>query len=65
MIQIIKKDYKNLEEAVDNINIISIKYDYFKDYSIISNLNESTYTALLKFDVPKNYECFSSLTLLK
>lgn len=65
MIQIIKKDYKDIDKAVRDINIISIQYDYFKDFNIIMSLTHESYIAILKFDVPKNYNCLVSLDLAK
>ena len=35
MIQIIKKEYKDLNKAVQNINTIAINYDYFIDCNIL------------------------------
>lgn len=63
MIQIIKREYKSLDELVKNINIISIEYEYFQDYYII--IENQNYVALLKFDIPNNYECFSTLDIAK
>ena len=65
MIQIIKKDYKNISEAVNDINAISIQYDYFKDFNIMTSPTHENYTAILKFDVPKNYNCLATLDLAK
>lgn len=63
MIQVIKKDYKNLDSAIEDINRISIRYDYFKDYSVIASPSHESYAVLLKFDVPKNYNCLCKLDL--
>lgn len=63
MIQIIKKEYTDLNEVIDDINVISIQYDYFKDYNIIEK-NES-YIALLKFDVPNKYKTLTTLDIAK
>lgn len=63
MIQIIKREYKSLDELVKNINIISIEYEYFQDYDIMTE--NKNYVALLKFDIPNNYECFSTLDIAK
>lgn len=65
MIQIIKKEYKDLDKAIKAINVISIQYDYFKDYNIITSPINENYIVLLKFDVPKNYNCLSTLDLAK
>ena len=65
MIQIIKKDYKNINEAVSDINATSIQYDYFKDFNIITSPTHENYTAILKFDVPRNYKCLATLDLAR
>lgn len=63
MIQIIKMEFKSLDELVRNINIISIEYEYFQDYDIM--IENKNYVALLKFDIPSNYKCFSTLDIAK
>ncbi|RDY22432.1 hypothetical protein CHF27_013475 [Romboutsia maritimum] len=65
MIQIIKKEYKELDKAIRDINKLAIQYDYFKDYNIITSPINSNYIVLLKYDVPKNYNCISTLDLAK
>lgn len=65
MIQIIKKDYKDIDTAVRDINVLSIQYDYFKDFNIITSPTHESYIAILKFDVPKNYNCLATLDLAK
>ena len=65
MIQIIKKDYKDIDTAVMDINTISIQYDYFKDFNIMTSPTHENYTAILKFDVPRNYKCLATLDLAK
>lgn len=61
MIQIIKREYKDLNEAIEDINVISIQYDYFKDYDILQT--NKSYTALLKFDVPSEYNPVATLEI--
>lgn len=65
MIQIIKKDYKDIDEAIRDINVMSIEYDYFKDFNIITSPTNESCTAILKFDVPRNYKCLATLDLAK
>lgn len=63
MIQIIKKEYKDLDKAVQNINAIAINYDYFIDYNILPV--KENYIALLKFDIPNKYKSIETLDIAK
>lgn len=63
MIQIIKKEYRTIDEAIKDINIISINYDYFTDYDIITF--QTSYIVLLKFNVPEDSKYISTLDLAK
>ena len=65
MIQVIKKDYKDIDTAVRDINVLSIQYDYFKDFNIMTSPTHENYTAILKFDIPRNYKCLATLDLAK
>lgn len=60
MLQVVKREFKKLDELVIYTNNTSIDYGYLKNYQII-NENDK-YTLLLNFDVP---ECKQLLELTK
>jgi hypothetical protein len=50
MIQVIKHEYKKIDELVNYINNTSIKYGYLKDYEVIKENNKDI--ALINFEIP-------------
>ncbi|MBE6075970.1 MAG: hypothetical protein E7210_02505 [Clostridium lundense] len=51
MLQVIKKEFKSLDDLVKYINRISILYGYLKDYKILEENDK--YNILMNFDVPE------------
>ncbi|MDU7251578.1 MAG: hypothetical protein E6274_04470 [Clostridium sp.] len=51
MLQVIKKEFKKLDDLVKYINRISIFYGYLKDYKILEENDK--YNLLMNFDVPE------------
>ncbi|MBO0571169.1 hypothetical protein FDF50_14680 [Clostridium botulinum] len=51
MLQVIKKEFKGLDDLVKYINRISILYGYLKDYKILEENDK--YDLLMNFDVPE------------
>ncbi|EHN13257.1 hypothetical protein [Clostridium sporogenes] len=51
MLQVIKKEFKKLDDLAKYINRISIFYGYLKDYKILEENDK--YNLLMNFDVPE------------
>ena len=51
MLQVIDKEFEKLQDLVDHINEVSIKYGYLKDYEILRE--NGKYNLLMNFDVPE------------
>ncbi|KEI96344.1 hypothetical protein [Clostridium botulinum] len=51
MLQVIKKEFKRLDDLVKYINRISIFYGYLKEYKILEENDK--YNLLMNFDVPE------------
>lgn len=58
MLQVIERRFEKLEDVINYINKVSIKYGYLKDYQMIRGID--TYSLLLNFHVP---ECKQFLEL--
>lgn len=75
MIQIVKKAFKSIDEAVLFINQTAIEYEYLVDYQVlVDEKNETTedevlkkreFIVLLKFDIHKEVDQFLELARLK
>lgn len=66
MLQLIKFEFDNLDNAINEFNHLSIKYNHITDYNIITTL-DNKYCLILKFDIDKlgQYLELASLNLRK
>lgn len=51
MLQVIDKEFEKLQDLVDHINEISIRYGYLKDYEML--MENGKYNLLLNFELPE------------
>lgn len=56
MLQLIKFEFDNLDNAIKEFNILSLKYNHIIDYNIITTL-DNKYCLILKFDIDSNKLC--------